>query len=164
MAAQPLNGGQPPGTGGIVAGWPIWAQVMACAVTGQAAKFVVYSVVGRRPVPAALFQGYGAPSLPAAGLSCLLALMVIERGWQSMEASFALVLAVVAVHDTVKLRLAATRQRELVHAIVTAEPGAGALRKRVAGYLDPLSHHPAHVVTGVLFGILFAVAVAPGPR
>lgn len=144
--------------------WPIWAQVIACAVAGQVAKFVVYSVVGRRPVPAALFQGYGAPSLPAAGLSCLLALMVICRGWRSPEASFALVLAVVAVHDTVKLRLAATRQREIVHTIVTTEPGAGPLRKRVAGYLDPLSHHPAHVVTGVLFGILFAVAVAAGPQ
>ncbi len=148
----------------MVVDWPIWAQVMACAVAGQAAKFVVYSVVGRRPVPAALFQGYGAPSLPAAGLSCLLALMVIHRGWRSPEASFALVLVVVAVHDTVKLRLAATRQREIVHAIVSAEPEAGPLLKRVVGYLDPLTHHPAHVVAGVLFGILFAVAVAPGPR
>jgi acid phosphatase family membrane protein YuiD len=144
--------------------WPLWALVGACAVAGQSAKFVLYSAVARRAEPSALFQGYGAPSLPAAVLACLLTLVTIQRGWASSEASFALVLAVVAVHDTVKLRLAATRQREIVHAIVTTEPAAGPLRRRVAGYLDPLSHHPAHVVAGLVFGVLFAVATAPGAR
>lgn len=144
--------------------WPIWARVGACAVAAQAAKFALYSTVARRPVPAALFQGYGAPSLPAAVLSCLLALLVLCRGWRSSEVSFALVLAVVAVHDTVKLRLAATRQREIMHAIITTEPAAGELRRRVAGFLDPLTHHPAHVATGILFGALFAVAASPGAR
>lgn len=143
---------------------PLWAQVAACAVAGQVAKFVLYSLVGRRATPSALLQGYGAPSLPASVLSCLLALMVIHRGWRSSEASLALVLAVVAVHDTVKLRRAATRQREIMHAIVTTEPAAGPLRRRVAGYLDPLTHHPAHVAAGLLFGVLFAVAAGPGPR
>ena len=142
----------------------VWELVAACALAGQAAKFIVYSLVARRPVTTALFQGYGAPSLPAAVLSCLLVLMVIDLGWRSGEASFALVLAVVAVHDTVKLRRAATLQREIVHAIVTTEPAAGELRRRVAGYLDPLSHHPAHVVAGILFGALFAVAAGAGPR
>ncbi|MBK8166226.1 MAG: divergent PAP2 family protein [bacterium] len=144
--------------------WPAWALVAACAATGQVVKFALYSAVARRPVAVALVQGYGAPSLPAAVLTCLLALMVVQRGWGSSEASLALVLAVIAVHDTVKLRNAATRQREIVHAIVTAEPAAGPLRRRVAGYLDPLSHHPAHVVTGVAFGVLFAVAAGAGPR
>ena len=144
--------------------WPLWALVGACAVAGQSAKFVLYSAVARRAEPSALFQGYGAPSLPAAVLACLLALVTIQRGWASSEASFALVLAVVAVHDTVKLRLAATRQREIVHAIVTTEPAAGPLRRRVAGCLDPLSHHPAHVLAGLVFGVLFAVATAPGAR
>lgn len=144
--------------------WPLWALVGACGVAGQSAKFVLYSAVARRAAPAALFQGYGAPSLPAAVLACLLALVTIQRGWRSSEASFALVLAVVAVHDTVKLRLAATRQREIVHAIVTTEPAAGPLRRRVAGYLDPMSHHPAHVLAGLVFGVLFAVATAPGAR
>ncbi|MBK6732733.1 MAG: divergent PAP2 family protein [bacterium] len=144
--------------------WPLWALVGACAVAGQSAKFVLYSAVARRAEPSALFQGYGAPSLPAAVLACLLTLVTIQRGWASSEASFALVLAVVAVHDTVKLRLAATRQREIVHAIVTTEPAAGPLRRRVAGYLDPLSHHPAHVLAGLVFGVLFAVATAPGAR
>lgn len=144
--------------------WPAWALVFACGAAGQAAKFGLYSLVARRPTPAALLEGNGAPSLPAAGLACLLTLMILARGWRSAEASFALVLAVVAVHDTVKLRLAATRQREIVHAIVTTEPAAGPLRRRVAGYLDPLSHHPAHVVAGVVFGVLFAVATGAGPR
>ncbi|MBK7770268.1 MAG: divergent PAP2 family protein [bacterium] len=144
--------------------WPLWALVGACAVAGQSAKFVLYSAVARRAEPSALFQGYGAPSLPAAVLACLLTLVTIQRGWASSEASFALVLAVVAVHDTVKLRLAATRQREIVHAIVTTEPAAGPLRRRVAGYLDPMSHHPAHVLAGLVFGVLFAVATAPGAR
>ncbi|MBM4131091.1 hypothetical protein FJ250_08690 [bacterium] len=144
--------------------WPAWATVAACGVAGQAAKFLLYSAVARRPAPEAVLQGYGAPSLPAAVLACLLGLMVIQRGWTSSEASVALVLAVIAVHDTVKLRHAATRQRELVHAIVSTEPAAGPLRRRVAGYLDPVSHHPAHVVTGIVFGILFAVAAAAAPR
>ena len=144
--------------------WPLWAQVAACAAAAQAVKFALYSVVGRRPAAAAFLQGCGAPSLPAAVLSCLLALMVIHRGWRSSEASLALVLAVVAVHDTVKLRRAATRQREVVHAIVSSEPAAGPFRRRVAGYLDPLTHHPAHVAAGVAFGVLFAVAAGPGPR
>ncbi|MBK7188281.1 MAG: divergent PAP2 family protein [bacterium] len=144
--------------------WPLWALVGACGVAGQSAKFVLYSAVARRAEPSALFQGYGAPSLPAAVLACLLTLVTIQSGWASSEASFALVLAVVAVHDTVKLRLAATRQREIVHAIVTTEPAAGPLRRRVAGYLDPLSHHPAHVLAGLVFGVLFAVATAPGAR
>lgn len=144
--------------------WPVWAKVFACALTAQAAKFVLYSIVARRAAPAALFQGYGAPSLPAAVLACLLAGMILQSGWQSSEASLALVLFVVALHDTVKLRLAATRQREIVHAIVTTAPEAGPLRRHVAGYLDPLTHHPAHVLAGVVYGVLFAVAAAPAPR
>jgi acid phosphatase family membrane protein YuiD len=144
--------------------WPAWALVAACAAAGQAVKFLLYSAVARRPAVSALVQGYGAPSLPATVLSCLLALMVLRCGWDSSEASVSLVLAVVAVHDTVKLRVAATRQRAVVHAIVTTEPAAGPLRRLVAGYLDPVSHHPAHVVTGVAFGILFAVAAGATPR
>lgn len=144
--------------------WPAWATVAACGVAGQVVKFALYSAVARRPAPAALLQGHGVPSLPAAVLACLLGLMVIQRGWTSSEASLALVVAVIAVHDTVKLRHAATRQRELAHAIVTTEPAAGPLRRRVAGYLDPVSHHPAHVVTGIVFGILFAVAASAPPR
>lgn len=57
-----------------------------------------------------------------------------------------------------------TRQREIVHAIVTTSPEAGPLLRQVAGYLDPLTHHPAHVAAGVLYGVLFAVAAAPVPR
>jgi acid phosphatase family membrane protein YuiD len=141
----------------------MWALTGACALAGQATKFLVYSVVARRPAPGVVFQGYGAPSLPAALLACLLTLNVAKLGWQSGEASFALVFAVVAVHDTVKLRHAATRQRQMLHAIVSTEPAAGPWRRRVAGYLDPLSHHPAHVVAGVLFGALFALATGSGP-
>lgn len=163
MAAGPLTV-RGAARGNVVGDWPIWAVVGACSVAAQGAKFALYSAVARRPAPAAMFQGYGAPSLPAAVLSCLLTLMVVHSGWRSSETSFALVLVVVAVHDTVKLRLAATRQREIMHAIVTTEPAAGELRRAVAGYLDPLTHHPAHVAAGILFGALFAVAASPGPR
>jgi acid phosphatase family membrane protein YuiD len=98
------------------------------------------------------------PSLPAALLSCLLTLTVARLGWSSGEAGFALVFAVIVVHDTMKLRLAASRQREVLYHLVVRRPDAGPLHQRVAGYLDPRTHHPAHVVVGAVLGTLFALA------
>jgi acid phosphatase family membrane protein YuiD len=125
-------------------------------------KFMVYSGTNRRWMLPVLVQSYGLPSLPAALLSCLLTLTVMRLGWRSGDAGFALVFAVIVVHDTIKLRVAASQQREVLYRLVVRLPDAGPFHQRVAGYLDPRTHHPAHVGIGGLFGTLFALAFGMG--
>jgi len=105
-----------------------------------------------------LGQKYGVPSLTASVLTCLLVLVVIRQGWQSSQAGFAFVFAVIMVHDTIKLRVATKRNRQVVFRLVESLDDAGPFHLRVADYLDPRTHHPAHVAAGVLFGSLFALA------
>jgi len=138
--------------------WPIWAVVLACGVIAQLVKLVAYSLTNRHFAVAVLAHGHGLPSLPTAVLACLFALTLARQGWRSAEAGFALVFMVIVVHDTIKLRFAASRQREVLYRLVDSLPDAGPYHQRVSGYLDPRTHHPAHVVIGCLFGALFGLA------
>mgnify|MGYP001826720486 CR=1 FL=1 len=138
--------------------WPIWVVVLLCGLAGQVVKTLVYSLLNRRPALALLAQGHGFPSLQAGLLSCLLFLTLRRPEATSGEAGFALVFAVIVIHDTVKLRLMASRQREAVVRLVHVLPGAGEFHQHVADYLDPRTHHPIHVAAGVAWGALFALA------
>ncbi len=121
-------------------------------------KTFLYSLTQRRLAVGVLGQNYGVPSLTSSVLTCLLVLAVMRQGWHSSQAGFALVFAVIAVHDTIKLRMATSRQRRVVFRLVESLEHAGPFHLRVADYLDPRTHHPAHVAAGVLFGALFALA------
>jgi len=148
----------------LIADWPVWLVVTVCGAMGQAFKLAVYSTTKRHFDLALIAQGSGLPSLQATVLSCLLVLVVMRSGWNSGQAAFALVFAVIVIHDTVKLRVAASRQRKAVYHLVASLPDAGHFHQRVAGYLDPRIHQTSHVVAGVVFGSLFALAfgIEPG--
>ncbi len=148
----------------MLSDWPIWVVVIVCGVLGQLFKLVVYSTTKRHLDLALIAQGSGLPSLQASVLSCLLVLVAIRSGWNSGLTAFALVFAVIFIHDTVKLRMAASRQREVVYHLVASLPDAGHFHQRVAGYLDPRVHQKSHVAAGVVFGGFFALAfgIAPG--
>ena len=148
----------------ILADWPIWLVVIVCGALGQLFKLAVYSTTKGCFDLALIAQGRGLPSLQATVLSCLLVLVGVRSGWSSGQAAFALVFAVIVIHDTVKLRVAASRQREVVFHLVASLPEAGQFHQRVAGYLDPRLHQTSHVAVGVAFGGLFALAlgIAPG--
>ncbi len=138
--------------------WPAWLVIVGCAMGTQVLKALLYSLTQRRLAVGVLGQNYGVPSLTASVLSCLLVLVVMRQGWQSSQAGFAFVFAVIMVHDTIKLRVATKRNRQVVFRLVESLDQAGPFHMRVAGYLDPRTHHPAHVFAGVLFGSLFALA------
>ncbi len=137
---------------------PIWLVVGLCGVVVQFAKLLAYSVARRRFALAALGQSYGLPSLPGALLTCLAVLVGLRLGWGSSEFGFALILAVIQIHDSVKLGFASRRQRAVVYRLVESLDRNGPLRLRVADYLDPRTHHPAHVLVGMILGALFALA------
>jgi acid phosphatase family membrane protein YuiD len=137
---------------------PAWLVILGCGFGTQLSKLLVYSLTQRRLAVGVLGQSYGVPSLTASVLTCLLVLVTMRQGWNSSQAGFALVFAVIAVHDTIKLRVAASRQRQVVFKLVESLDDVGPFHLRVADYLDPRTHHPAHVATGVLFGSLFALA------
>lgn len=144
--------------------WPVWLVVAMCGIFSQGIKLLVYSVTRREVSLTAAFQGNGLPSLPANLLTCLLVMVVAREGWRSAEAAFALVFAVVVVHDTVKLGGLADRQRAALVRLLRAT-GSGHGRPRgVAAFLDPRAHHPAHVAVGALLGALFALAIVSVPH
>ena len=143
--------------------WPVWLVVVACGTVVQLFKVAVYSITKRHFDLAVAAQGRGLPSLQASILSCLLVLVGLRSGWQSGQTAFALVFAVIVIHDTIKLRVAATRQRAVVFHLVASLPDAGLFHQRVAGFLDPRNHQVSHVVVGVVFGGLFALAFGIGP-
>ncbi len=147
----------------VTASWPIWVVVLLCGVLAQVIKFSLYSVTNRQVAVTVLGQSHGVPSLPAAVLFCLYVLSVLRTGWVTGATGFALVLVVIVVHDTVKLRMMASRQREVLYRLVVALPDAGPFHQWVADYLDPRPHHPAHVVVGGIFGALFALAFGIQP-
>ncbi len=147
----------------ILADLPVWVVVTLCGALGQLFKLAVYSTTKRHFDLALIAQGSGLPSLQATVLSCLLVLVGMRSGWNSGQAAFALVFAVIVVHDTVKLRVAASRQRRVVYHLVASLPDAGHFHQRVAGYLDPRIHQKSHVAAGVVFGGLFALALGITP-
>jgi acid phosphatase family membrane protein YuiD len=147
-----------------LAAWPTWAVVVACGSLTQILKLIAYSVVRRELIPSALFQGNGLPSLPAVLPACLLVMVVQRHAWNSSAAAFALVFAVLVVHDTVKLSGLADRQRAVVHLMLTSVDDGDATGGPVADFLDPRAHHPAHVAAGVVLGALFALAFGTAPR
>lgn len=144
--------------------WPAWLVVAACGAFAQVFKLAMYGAVERRLRLGLLAQSYGLPSLPAAALGCLVTLMIVRHGWASAETGFALVFAVIGVHDTLKLGETTRRQREALFHVVDHLPPGDSLRQRVADYLDPRTHHPVHMGLGALVGVLFALAFAAGPR
>jgi len=148
----------------MFAEWPIWLVVILSGIVSQLFKLAVYSITKRHFDLAVVVQGIGLPSLQAVILSCMLTLAVVRCGLPSSETAFALVFAVIVIHDTVKLRVASSRQREVVFHLVASLPDAGEFHQRVATYLDPRLHQVSHVVSGVLYGSLFALAfgIMPG--
>lgn len=147
----------------MLADWPIWAVVIAGGTVCQLFKLTVYSGTKRRFDLALVAQGGGLPSLQATLLSCLLVLVVGRSGWQSGEAAFALVFAVIVIHDTMKLRMASSRHREAMFHLVASLPETGEFHQRVADYLDPRLHQASHVAAGVVFGGLFGLALGFSP-
>lgn len=138
--------------------WPVWAVVLLCALVNQLLKLGAYSATRGELAFAAFGQSHGLPSSPAAVLSCLLVLVIVRTGWRSAETGLALVFAVIVIHDTVKLRIAAHRQREVVVQLVDTLNHPSPLQQYLADYLDPRTHHPAHVAVGVVLGGVFALA------
>ena len=142
---------------------PAWAVVALCGVLNQVLKLILYSVARKRVALTAVAQGNGLPSLPASLLACLTVLVSLRSGWGSPEAGFALVFAVIVVHDTLKMGWLADRQREvLVHLLDHLDERAPRER-RALEYLDPRAHHPAHVAVGLVLGGVFALAFGIAP-
>ncbi len=137
---------------------PVWLLVLFCGISGQVGKLVIYSAAQRRLALQVLAQSSGLPSLHAAVLSCLTVLSIVRLGWDATEVAICLVFTVIVVHDTIRLRSEMQRQRFFVYSLVHWGPANGPLQHRVARYLDPQAHHPWHVVMGIVFGSLFALA------
>ena len=137
---------------------PIWLVVALCGVMIQVSKLLAYSITRRKVWLTVVAQSYGLPSLPGALLTCLAVLVGLRLGWNSSEFGFALIFAVIFIHDSVKLGFASRRHRAAVFHLVLALQKGGPFRLRVADYLDPRTHHPAHVLVGMVLGGLFALA------
>lgn len=142
--------------------WPTWLFVAACGILNQFVKIFAYSIANKRIILSAIVQPHGLPSLPAAMMTSLLVLSTLRAGWHSGTASFALVFAVVVLHDLMKVRGAAQEQRLVVFQIVDSLAVPDPLRSRTAGFLDIKTHHPAHVLMGALVGCFFALAFGLG--
>jgi acid phosphatase family membrane protein YuiD len=82
----------------------------------------------------------------------------LQSGWKTTEAALALVLAVIVIHDAIRLKSATQQQRVVLYQLVQAVPGMGHFHRQVASILNVRAHHPLHVAIGALFGLLFAMA------
>lgn len=141
------------------ASWPIWALVLLCGLAAQLFKLVLYSVTGRHLAIGVLGQSTGLPSLHAATLGCLATLFVIREGWSATTTGIALVMAALVIHDSIRLKGVAEKQRRVVYRLVGSVPEAGSIRHQVADYLDLRAHTPGHAMLGLVFGVLFALAL-----
>jgi len=142
---------------------PIWVIVLACGLFCQILKALLYAVPKHRIQLFMLFQSAGLPSLASCVATCLLTLVIGRCGWASPEAGFALAFAVIGFHDALKLGGAAVEQQRALFLVLDRMEVSGALARRAMDYLDPRSHHPAHLVAGAVLGGLFGLAFGLGP-
>ena len=82
----------------------------------------------------------------------------LRAGWSSGEFGFSMIFAVIVIHDVVRVRAAASEQRQAIFRLVETLKDAGPFHLKVAEFLDIRTHHPLHVGYGVVFGALFALA------
>jgi len=143
-----------------VAHGPIWTLVLLCAFCCQVVKFAATSAAEGRFAIRVLGQSSGLPSLHTAGMTCLAVAIGLRDGPAAATTGVALVMAVIVVHDAMRLKGVAQQQRRSVYRLVRNVPGGAAFGERVTDYLDVRAHHPAHVLAGVLFGLFFALAFA----
>lgn len=140
-------------------GLDIWAMVVLAVVSGQLLKLLLYSVTQRRLRLVVIGQSAGLPSAHAVGAGSLVGACWQRLGWSSPLLSVALVFAVIMVFDAMRVRSAADQQRRLLRDVVQLGERAERWQRMAAGYLDALTHTPAHVVVGLAWGFLFAFAL-----
>lgn len=141
------------------AGLDIWLVVMLAVLAGQLIKLLIYSALQRRLRLGLLGQSAGLPSAHAMCGGSLLAICWMRTGWMSVETSVALVFVTIAVFDAMRVRSAASEQRQVLRQLVTVSGAAPPWQRRVVDYLDVLAHAPSHVAMGLVWGFLFALAV-----
>jgi len=140
--------------------WPPWLFVFAVAAVAQLAKFVIYSLLRRRPDVRALVSSNGLPSLHAVVLGCLTALIWQLRGAEDPAYNAVLIYSGIILHDSMKVKGRVEQGHRM--ALLLADD----FQRRftvVFGWRELLlplssrrSHRPAHVVAGLLLGILLA--------
>ena len=139
---------------------PIWLKVLLCGVVTQLVKLLAYSVAQRRLALPVLGESVGLPSLHAAVFTCLTVLMGIALGWGATETALALVLTVIVIYDAIRLKSESQAQRITLHWLVQNLPQANRWQRQVSKLLNVRGHQPFQVAIGVLFGLLFALALA----
>lgn len=139
-------------------GIPVWLVVVLCGLSSQIVKAVAYSLTQRRFSFGVLAQTYGLPSLPSTLLTCLMVMTGLRAGWESGEFGFSMIFAVIVIHDVVRVRAAASEQRQAIFRLMETLDHVGPFHLKVANFLDIRTHHPVHVGYGVVFGGLFALA------
>ncbi|MBD3221374.1 hypothetical protein GF314_09030 [bacterium] len=138
----------------------IWVVVVLAVVAGQLLKLALFSVTQRRLRLAVLGQSAGPPSAQAVCGGSLLGACVVQVGWQAPATSVALVFGAITVFDAMRVRTAAAEQRRVLHELVQLGPVIHPWQRRAAEYLDVVTHTPAHVAVGLIWGFLFALTLA----
>jgi acid phosphatase family membrane protein YuiD len=139
---------------------PIWAVVLLCGLCNQLVKLAATSLARGRLTIAVLGHSTGLPSLHAATMTCLAVSIALHDGAGAATTGVALVMAVIVLHDAMRLKGAAQQQRRSVYRLIRNVPGGTAFGGRVADYLDVRAHHPVPVLAGGLLGAFFALAFA----
>ncbi len=107
-----------------------------------------------------LGQSAGLPSAHAMCAGSLVGICALRTGWSSEVSGASLVFAAIMVFDAMRVRSAADAQRRVLRELVLLDAVVGPWQRRVAGYLDAMNHAPTHVAVGLVWGFLFALALA----
>jgi acid phosphatase family membrane protein YuiD len=136
----------------------VWPWVLACGLVNQLLKVAVHWLLERRLTWGLLLESVGLPSLHAAVMTCWVALLGANAGWEATETSVALVLGGIVLHDAVRLKGAAQAQRSVLTRLVQHLEDEQRFEGAAGAIWRVMAHRPFHVVSGALFGLLFALA------
>jgi acid phosphatase family membrane protein YuiD len=142
---------------------PIWVLVLLCSLAVQLSKVLIYSMARRKLAIDMMGESVGLPSLHAANLTCMTALLAIRLGWDATLTGLGVVFTVIAIHDAMRLKSASANQRLVLYELIQTVPGASRFQQEALDILTNRAHRPLHVAFGVLFGLLFALAVSEPP-
>ncbi|HKI84323.1 MAG TPA: divergent PAP2 family protein [Candidatus Krumholzibacteria bacterium] len=139
---------------------PIWAFVILAALAVQILKFVLYWALQRQKNFKILVSSNGFPSLHAVVFACLATLIWCARGGQDPAYNAVLIYGAIILHDAMRVKGRVEEGRTLAFAVAQRLQGRLArpfsFQELLLG--SSYNHRPAHVLAGVVLGIVLGLA------
>ena len=127
-------------------------------IIAQVLKFLINFVITKEVNVEKLISTGGMPSSHSSFVAALVCSILFYEGADSVAFAVALVFALVTIHDSMGVRLEASKHAKILNKIINDLPADKKAHYGIVKDLkEPLGHVPAEVFAGVILGIIIAL-------